>query len=142
MEVDEEIYNELRRTEQRFYCLVSHGVEHWDAYDSAMKDFNEWLEKDKQQEKINKIVDIYTDKIMGFIQPSFKRLNAKLTDTGIKEIKDTLKDKNMYEKWAKDLMDEIEKIAEEKYPDVPYWLDTGNRYQCCMEMLAHFRKDL
>ena len=142
MEVDEEIYNELRRTEQRFYCLVSHGVEHWDAYDSAMKDFNEWLEKDKQQEKINKIVDIYTDKIMGFIQPSFKRLNAKLTDTGIKEIKDTLKDKNIYEKWAKDLMDVIEKIAEEKYPDVPYWLDTGNRYQCCMEMLAHFRKDL
>ena len=152
MEVDEEIYNELRRTEQRFYCLVSHAVEHWDAYDSAMKDFNQWLEKDKQQEKINKIVDIYTDKIMGFIQPSFKRLNAKLTDTGIKEIKDTLKemctreltlkDKNMYEKWAKDLMDEIEKIAEEKYPDVPYWLDTGNRYQCCMEMLEHFRKDL
>ena len=152
MEVDEEIYNELRRTEQRFYCLVSHGVERWDAYDSAMKDFNEWLEKDKQQEKINKIVDIYTDKIMGFIQPSFKRLNAKLTDTGIKEIKDTLKemctreltlkDKNLYEKWAKDLMDGIEKIAEEKYPDVPYWLDTGNRYQCCMEMLAHFRKDL
>ena len=92
MEVDEEIYNELRRTEQRFYCLVSHGVEHWDAYDSAMKDFNEWLEKDKQQEKINKIVDIYTDKIMGFIQPSFKRLNAKLTDTGIKEIKDTVQE--------------------------------------------------
>lgn len=58
MEVDEEIYNELRRTEQRFYCLVSHGVEHWDAYDAAMKDFNEWLEKDKQKEKINKIVDI------------------------------------------------------------------------------------
>ena len=54
----------------------------------------------------------------------------------------TLKDKNIDEKWAKDLMDEIEKIAEEKYPDVPYWLDTGNRYQCCMEMLAHFRKDL
>ena len=51
-------------------------------------------------------------------------------------------DKNKYEKWAKDLMDEIEKIAEEKYPDVPYWLATGNRYQCCMEMLAHFRKDL
>ena len=130
MEVDEEIYNELRRTEQRFYCLVSHGVEHWDAYDSAMKDFNEWLEKDKQQEKINKIVDIYTDKIMGFIQPSFKRLNAKLTDTGIKEIKDTLKemctreltlkDKNMYEKWAKDLMDEIEKIAN-KYSARSLW---------------------
>ena len=34
MEVDEEIYNELRRTEQRFYCLVSHGVENWDEYDA------------------------------------------------------------------------------------------------------------
>ena len=86
------------------------------------------------------------------LEPSFKRFDAKLNDTGIKEIKDvlkemctrelTLKDKNIYEKWAKDLMDEIESIAEEKYPDVPYWLDTGNRYQCCMEMLAHFRKDL
>lgn len=43
---------------------------------------------------------------------------------------------------ANDLMDVIEEIAQEKYPDVPYWLDTGNRYQCCMEMLAHFRKDL
>ena len=72
------------------------------------------------------------------LEPSFKRFDAKLNDTGIKEIKDvlkemctrelTLKDKNIYEKWAKDLMDEIESIAEEKYPDVPYWLDTGNSY--------------
>ena len=86
------------------------------------------------------------------LEPSFKRFDAKLNDTGIKEIKDvlkemctrelTLKDKNIYEKWAKDLMDKIKSIAKEKYPDVPYWLDTGNRYQCCMEMLAHFRKDL
>lgn len=113
MEVDEEIYNELRRTEQRFYCLVSHGVEHWDAYDAAMKDFNEWLEKDKQKEKINKIVDIYTDKIMGFIQPSFKRLNAKLTDTGIKEIKDTLKE--LKEDVLDDLMGAID--VENNYPE-------------------------
>ena len=26
--------------------------------------------------------------------------------------------------------------------DSPCLIDTGNRYQCCMEMLAHFRKDL
>ena len=52
MEVDEEIYNELRRIEQRFYCLVSHGVEDWDNYDAAMKDYNEWLEKDKQKDRI------------------------------------------------------------------------------------------
>lgn len=147
MEVDEEIYNELRRIEQRFYCLVSHGVENWDNYDVAMKDFNEWLEKDKQKEKINKIADVYGDRIVDSLRPSFM-----ICGDDIKEIKDilkelctrelTLKDKNNYEKWANDLMDVIEEIAEERYPNIPYWLDTGNRYQCCMEMLAHFRKDL
>ena len=147
MEVDEEIYNELRRIEQRFYCLVSHGVENWDNYDAAMKDFNEWLEKDKQKEKINKIVDVYGDRIVDSLRPSFM-----ICGDDIKEIKDilkdlctselTLSDKINYKEWANDLMDVIEEIAQEKYPDVPYWLDTGNRYQCCMEMLAHFRKDL
>lgn len=132
--------------------MVSHGVENWAEYDAAMKDFNEWLEKDKQKEKINKIVDIYRDKITDSIQAILKTFNATLNEEGIKEIKDilkemctrelTLKDKNIYETWANELMDIIEEIAQEKYPDVPYWLDTGNRYQCCMEMLAHFRKDL
>ena len=152
MEIDEETYNELRRTEQRFYCLVSHGVEDWDNYDSAMKDFNKWLEKDKQKEKIDKIVHIYTGKILGVFNTIFKICGAKLNDDVIKELKNilqelctrelTLKDKNNYEKWANDLMDVIEEIAKEKYPDVPYWLDTGNRYQCCIEMLEQFRKDL
>lgn len=152
MEVDEETYNELRRIEQRFYCLVSHGVEDWDNYDSAMKDFNKWLEKDKQKEKIDKIVDTYTSKILEVLQPAFNISGVNLTSEGKKEIKDILKEmcsetfnvtsKNIYEKWANDLMDVIEEIAEERYPNVPYWLDTGNRYQCCMEMLAHFRKDL
>jgi hypothetical protein len=152
MEVDEETYNELRRIEQRFYCLVSHGVQDWDNYDAAMEDFNKWLEKDKQKEKINKIVDVYGDKIVDFLRPSFKICGAALNEEGIKEIKDvlkemctrelTLKDKNNYETWANDLMDVIEEIAQERYPNVPYWLDTGNRYQCCMEMLEHFRNDL
>jgi hypothetical protein len=152
MEVDEEIYNELRRIEQRFYCLVSHGVENWDEYDAAMKDFNKWLEKDKQKEKINSIVDTYKDKIMGIFQPILNKMDAILNEDGIKEVKDILKrmctetlnvtSKNNYETWANDLMAVIEEIAQEKYPNIPYWLDTGNRYQCCMEMLAHFRKDL
>lgn len=34
------------------------------------------------------------------------------------------------------------KLSEERYPNVPYWLDTGNRYQCCIEMLEQFRRDL
>lgn len=152
MEIDQETYTELRRNQEKLFCLFSHGVEDWDNYGTAMKDYNKWLEKDKQKEEINKIVDIYGDKIVDSLQPSFKICGATLNDNGIKEIKDILKemctreqylqDKNIYEKWANDLMDVIEEIAEERYPNVPYWLDTGNRYQCCMEMLAHFRKDL
>ena len=151
MEVDEEIYNELRRIEQRFYCLVSHGVENWDEYDAAMKDFNKWLEKDKQKEKINSIVHNYSNRLIEYIQKTLP-FGTSLNEVGVKEVKDIVEelclktldvsDKAIYETWANDLMDIIEEIAEEKYPDVPYWLDTGNRYQCCMEMLAHFRKDL
>ena len=153
MEVDEKEYNELRRNQEKLFCLISHGVEDsWDEYDAAMKDFNKWLEKDKQKEKIDKIVHIYTGKILSVFNTIFTICGAKLNDAVIKELKNilqelctrelTLKDKNIYEKWANDLMDVIEEIAEERYPNVPYWLDTGNRYQCCMEMLEHFRKDL
>ena len=151
MEVDEETYNELRRNQEKLFCLFSHGVENWDEYDAAMKDFNKWLEKYKQKEKINSIVDGYTKKLVEYIQKTLP-FGASLNEVGVKEVKDIVEelctktfdiiDKNIYEKWANDLMDVIEEIAQEKYPNVPYWLDTGNRYQCCMEMLAHFRKDL
>lgn len=152
MEIDEKEYNELRRNQEKLFCLISHGVKDWDEYNTAMNDFYEWLKKDKQKEKINSIVDTYKDKIMDIFQPILNKMDAILNEDGIKEVKDILKemcsktfdviDKDIYEKWANDLMDLIEEIAQEKYPDVPYWLDTGNRYQCCMEMLAHFRKDL
>ena len=151
MEIAEKEYNELRRNQEKLFCLISHGVENWDEYDAAMKDFNKWLEKDKQKEKINKIVDIYSNKLIELIhktQPSFGTI---INEVGVKEVKDIVEelciktldviDKDN-ETWANDLMDGIEEIAQEKYPDVPYWLDTGNRYQCCMEMLAHFRKDI
>ena len=151
MEVDEETYNELRRNQEKLFCLFSHGVENWDEYDAAMKDFNKWLEKYKQKEKINSIVEDYTKKLVEYIQKTLP-FGASLSEVGVKEVKDIVEelctktfdiiDKNIYEKWANDLMDVIEEIAEERYPNVPYWLDTGNRYQCCMEMLAHFRKDI
>lgn len=151
MEVNEETYNELRRNQEKLFCLFSHGVENWDEYDAAMKDFNKWLEKYKQKEKINSIVEDYTKKLVEYIQKTLP-FGASLSEVGVKEVKDIVEelctktfdviDKNIYEKWANDLMDVIEEIAEERYPNVPYWLDTGNRYQCCMEMLAHFRKDL
>ena len=152
MEIDEKEYNELRRNQEKLFCLISHGVEDsWDAYTEAMKDYKEWLEKDKQKEKIDKIVDIYSNKLIEYINKALPS-GCTLNEVGVKEVKDiieelctrelTLKDKNNYEEWAHDLMDMIEEIAEERYPNVPYWLDTGNRYQCCMEMLAHFKKDL
>ena len=53
---------------KKFNCLISHGVQDWDEYDSAMKDYNKWLEKDKQDEKINSIVDIYSNKLIEYIQ--------------------------------------------------------------------------
>ena len=148
MEIDEKEYNELRRNQEKLFCLISHGVEDsWDEYTEAMKDYEEWLKKDKQKEKINKIVDVYGDRIVDSLRPSFM-----ICGDDIKEIKDILKEmctrelsfdvKDYHVEWETGLMDVIEEIAEEKYPDVPYWLDTGNRYQCCMEMLAHFRKEL
>lgn len=153
MEVDEKEYNELRQNQEKLFCLISHGLEDsWDEYDVAMKDFNKWLEKDKQKQKIDPIVNLYMGKILEVLQPAFNIGGVNLTSEGKKEIKDILKEmcsetfnivsENKYETWANDLMDVIEEIAQEKYPEVPYWLDTGNRYQCCMEMLAHFRKDL
>lgn len=152
MEVDEKEYNELRQNQEKLFCLISHGVQDWDEYTKAMKDYEEWLEKDKQKEKIDKIVDIYTDEVIKVFQPILNELDTGLSKDCIKVLKNilqelctrelTLKDKNNYKKLANDLMDVIEEIAEERYPDVPYWLDTGNRYQCCMAMLEQFRKDL
>ena len=151
MEVDEKEYNELRRNQEKLFCLISHGVENWDEYNATMKDYNKWLEEDKQKEKRDEIADIYNNKLIEYIQKTLP-FGTSLNEVGVKEVKDIVEelctktfdiiDKNIYEKWANDLMDVIEEIAQEKYPNVPYWLDTGNRYQCCMEMLAHFRKDL
>lgn len=150
MEVDEETYNELRRNQEKLFCLISHGVENWDEYNATMKDYNKWLEEDKQKEKRDEIADIYNNKLIEYIQKTLP-FGTSLNEVGVKEVKDIVEeliiktldviDKDN-EKWANDLMDVIEEIAQEKYPNVPYWLDTGNRYQCCMEMLAHFRKDL
>ena len=50
MEIDEKEYNELRRNQEKLFCLVSKGVENWDEYDDAMKVYNEWLEGDKQKD--------------------------------------------------------------------------------------------
>ena len=152
MEIDEKEYNELRRNQEKLFCLISHGVEDsWDEYTEAMKDYEEWLKKDKQKQKINSIVDTYSNKLVEYIQKTLP-FGTSLNYVGVQEVKDIIEelciktfeviDKDIYEKWANDLMDVIEEIAQEKYPNIPYWLDTGNRYQCCMEMLAHFRKDL
>lgn len=152
MEVDEKEYNELRRNQEKLFCLISHGVENWDEYDATMKDFNKWLEKDKQKEKIDKIANIYMGKILELLQLAFNISGVNLTLEGKKEIKDILKEmcsealnitsKGYYEAWANDLMDKIQEIVEEKYPGVDYWIDTGSRVQACIAMLEQFRKDL
>ena len=40
------------------------------------------------------------------------------------------------------ILEKIEQIAKEKYPDVPYWIDTGNRSQVAYAMLETFERDL
>jgi len=152
MEIDEKEYNELRRNQEKLFCLISHGVEDsWDTYTEAMKDYEEWLKKDKQKEKINSIVDGYTKKLVEYIQKTLP-FGSSLNEVGVKEVKDIVEelciktldviDKDIYEKWANDLMDKIQEIVEEKYPGVDYWIDTGSRVQACIAMLEQFRKDL
>jgi len=152
MEIDEKEYNELRRNQEKLFCLISQGVEDsWDGYNDAMKNYNEWLKKDKQKEKINSIVDGYTKKLVEYIQKTLP-FGSSLNEVGVKEVKDIVEelciktldviDKDIYEKWANDLMDKIQEIVEEKYPGVDYWIDTGSRVQACIAMLEQFRKDL
>ena len=40
------------------------------------------------------------------------------------------------------LLEKIEQIAKDKYPDVEYWTDTGNRIDCAYAMLRTFENDL
>jgi len=49
---------------------------------------------------------------------------------------------DMYKTWAFLLLNKIEEIAKEKYPDVAYWCDTGSRVNVALAMLEQFRKDL
>lgn len=49
---------------------------------------------------------------------------------------------HLYGVWGKSIMDKIEEIAKEKYPDVPYWCDTGSRWNVCMAMLEQFKRDI
>lgn len=40
------------------------------------------------------------------------------------------------------LLEAIEKIADEKYSDVPYWVDTGSRLNVALAMLEQFKTDI
>lgn len=44
--------------------------------------------------------------------------------------------------WCDMLLEAIEKIADEKYSDVPYWIDTGSRLNVALAMLEQFKKDI
>ena len=48
----------------------------------------------------------------------------------------------MYAGWCKSIMDRIEDIAEKKYPNVPYWCDTGSRWNVCMAILDRLERDV
>ena len=44
--------------------------------------------------------------------------------------------------WCDMLLEAIEKIADEKYSDVPYWIDTGSRLNVALAMLEQFKRDI
>ena len=44
--------------------------------------------------------------------------------------------------WCDMLLEAIEKIADEKYSDVPYWIDTGSRLNVALAMLEQFKTDI
>lgn len=54
----------------------------------------------------------------------------------------SLEEENYKKVWCDMLLNKIEEIAEEKYPNIEYWIDTGSRLNCALEMLETFRKDL
>lgn len=56
---------------------------------------------------------------------------------------DSLKDKYSFKKtWCDELLAKIEAIADEKYPNKEYWVDTGSRVDVALAMLETMRKDL
>ena len=55
---------------------------------------------------------------------------------------DDLNRKTIYANWCESIMTKVEEIANKKYPNTPYWCDTGSRWNVCMAMLEEFEKDL
>ena len=60
----------------------------------------------------------------------------------LKAKNDSLEEENYKKVWCDMLLNKIEEIAEEKYPNIEYWIDTGSRLNCALEMLETFKKDL
>ena len=48
----------------------------------------------------------------------------------------------VYANWCESIMDRIIEIADKKYPNMPYWVDIGSRWNVCMAMLDRFEQDL
>jgi hypothetical protein len=53
-----------------------------------------------------------------------------------------LKEENYKKVWCDMLLNKIEEIAKEKYPNTEYWIDTGSRLNCALEMLDTFKRSL
>ena len=56
--------------------------------------------------------------------------------------KESPEDNTYKQVWCDMLLEAIEKIADEKYSDVPYWVDTGSRLNVALAMLEQFKTDI
>ena len=70
---------------------------------------------------------------------AYRKASAKV-DNFLEE--DCPEDNTYKQVWCDMLLEAIEKIADEKYPDVPYWVDTGSRLNVALAMLEQFKTDI
>lgn len=84
-------------------------------------------------------LEMWADMYNKLDQERFKLL---LENEKLKAKNDSLEEENYKKVWCDMLLNKIEEIAEEKYPNIEYWIDTGSRLNCALEMLETFKKDL
>lgn len=70
---------------------------------------------------------------------AYRKASAKV-DNFLEE--DCPEDNTYKQVWCDMLLEAIEKIADEKYSDVPYWVDTGSRLNVALAMLEQFKTDI
>ena len=79
-------------------------------------------------------------KYLNNMDPNDENVIAAKVDNFLEE--ECPEDNTYKQVWCDMLLEVIEKIADEKYSDVPYWVDTGSRLNVALAMLEQFKTDI